>query len=298
MVTLVMPVWKPNPGWFRQAVRSALDERGCEIELIIVDDGSPEPVAELLGDIDDARLRIVMAQHGGISHARNVGIVEARGEAIRFIDADDLVEPGSTARLLELSRPDGAIAYGSTLVCDPELRPEKLVGSTAEGDALTACLLGGFFVYITAMLFPRKVIAAAGEFDSRFEPSEDYDFVLRALEHAPVRGESFVAARYRRHGDSITARRRVEETGSQEAFERVFERRPDLRGTAVEHAARAHMHVGAATRLMHAGRYAGTARELALALRRSPVSAAPEVAAVLRSFPRLAVRRAMAAHGD
>jgi glycosyltransferase involved in cell wall biosynthesis len=294
MVSLVMPVWKPNAAWFREAVRSALAEDGCPIELIVVDDGSPEPAADLLSDIEDPRLTVVAVSHGGVSKARNAGIARAAGEAIRFIDADDVVAPGSTGHLLELSRPDGAIAYGSTLVCDIDLRPEKTVGATVQGDALIECLLGNFFVYITAMLIPRPVIEAAGGFEPDLDPNEDYDYVLRALEHAPVRGDDLVASRYRRHATSVTGRQQAEEISVQRALDRLFERRPDLLGTTVERTARAHVQLDIATQMMRAGRFPASARHLSSALRLAPRRAAPRAATIVARFPRQAARRLLA----
>jgi glycosyltransferase involved in cell wall biosynthesis len=295
MVSLVMPVWKPHPSWFPEAVRSALDEEGGELELIVVDDSSPEPAADLLRDFDDPRLTVLTVPHGGVSAARNAGIAKASGEAFRFVDADDVIEPGSTARLLELSRPDGAIAYGSTLVCDVDLVPEKRVGANVQGEALIECILGNFFVYITGMLFPRAVVEATGGFDTSFEANGDYDYVLRALEHAPVRGEDFVTSRYRRHPTSITGRQQAEAAKSLRALDRLFERRPDLRGSRVEREARSHFHLGAATRMLRAGHFGSSARHLLTAVRLSPRSATPRALAIARGFPRQAAHRLVAA---
>ncbi len=112
LVSLIMPVWRPRPEWLRRAVTAALAQRGCEIELIVVDDGSPDPMEELLSDVDDDRLRVLRVEHAGASRARhcapasrarNAGIAAARGGYVRFIDADDEILPGSTARLVELA---------------------------------------------------------------------------------------------------------------------------------------------------------------------------------------------------
>jgi glycosyltransferase involved in cell wall biosynthesis len=65
LVSLVMPVWRPRRDWLLQAVRSALAQRDCELELIVVDDGNPEPIDELLAEVRDPALRIVRAPHGG-----------------------------------------------------------------------------------------------------------------------------------------------------------------------------------------------------------------------------------------
>src|SRR5215216_4501969 len=102
LVTLVMPVWRPRRDWLLQAVRSALAQRDCRLELVVVDDGNPEPVAEMLADVRRPGLRVLRIPHGGVCIARNAGIEAARGSLIRFVDADDVYEPGSTARLTRL----------------------------------------------------------------------------------------------------------------------------------------------------------------------------------------------------
>jgi glycosyltransferase involved in cell wall biosynthesis len=55
LVSLVMPVWRPRPDWLLQAVRSALAQRDCELELIVVDDGNAEPLDALLAEVRDPR---------------------------------------------------------------------------------------------------------------------------------------------------------------------------------------------------------------------------------------------------
>ena len=65
LVSLVMPVWRPRPDWLHQAVANALDEHACAIELIVVDDACEQPVAELLADIEDPRLRVLRIAHAG-----------------------------------------------------------------------------------------------------------------------------------------------------------------------------------------------------------------------------------------
>ena len=74
-----MPVWKPRPDWLHEAVASALAQRGCDLELVVVDDGCETPVAERLSAVQDERLRILRVSHGGVARARNAGIEAVRG---------------------------------------------------------------------------------------------------------------------------------------------------------------------------------------------------------------------------
>ena len=239
VVSIIMSAWKPRHDWLREAVAGVLGQEGCEIELIIVDDGSPQPVTELLTNFDDPRLRIIRVDHGGISHTRNAGIRAARGKFLRFVDADDVLERGSTARLLRLAEDRGAIGYGATLVCDEQLRPIGVKRSRLEGWIAEECLLYRFDVKHMSMLFPRRVIDAVGDWDTSMHQCQDWDFVLRALEHAPARGEEKVAAYYRRHGASLSANLERALYYESRVVDRYFERHPDQLGTVVEREARA-----------------------------------------------------------
>lgn len=238
LVSIVIPAYEPRVDWLREAVASALNERDCDVEVIVVDDGSPDPVAHVLTDIEDPRLRVVRVEHGGAAHARNAGIRMARGAYIRFSDADDVIEPGSTARLLRVVRAHGCVAYGTTLLCDAELRPTGVKGSTLEGWIAEECLLRQFHARHFAMLFPRDVVDAVGGWETTMPQCQDWDFVLRVLERAPVRAEGEVVARYRRHSGSLGSNVDRALQNESRVVDRYFERHPELAGTKLERRAR------------------------------------------------------------
>jgi glycosyltransferase involved in cell wall biosynthesis len=273
LVSLIMPVWRPRPDWLRQSVDAALAEQGCDVELLVIDDGSPEPVSEML-DSEDPRLRIMRIPHGGVANARNVATEAARGDFLRFIDFDDLVEPGSTARLVSLADGrDDLIAYGATLFCDEELRPIWKMASNVQGDATTACLLGRFTTRIHSFLLPRQVCDAAGAWDTGLVASSDWDFTLRAFEQAPVRGTQEVVYRYRRHPSGLTAKIEEGERTGQHIIEEYFRRHPEQRGTRLERQARARG-------LAHYGRVYATHRQLGKGMSRLLRAAAIDPRAV------------------
>jgi glycosyltransferase involved in cell wall biosynthesis len=252
LVSLVMPVWRPRREWLLEAVRSSLDQPGTRIELIVVDDGNPDPVAPLLDGIDDRRLRIIRIEHAGESAARNAGMAEARGEWLRFIDADDVVAPASTARLLHLAGSDArVITYGATAFCDAALRPVWVMRSRVEGSATVSLLLGRWAVRVPSVLLPRHVAEEAGPWDTAMTISPDWDFLLRAVEHAPVRGCRAIVYYYRRHPDSAIGVRAGSSRPRPHApspphdparsvnaavrvATRYFDRHPDQRGTGLE----------------------------------------------------------------
>jgi glycosyltransferase involved in cell wall biosynthesis len=293
-----MTAYRPRPDWLREAVESALGQRGCDIELLVVDDGSPEPVQELLEDVHDERLRVLRIEHGGLYRARNAGIDGARGEYLRFIDADDVIEKDSTAKLLELA--DGAddvIAYGTTVRCDAVLRPTGEIASTLQGRVTEDCLLSRFTVRHMSMLFPRAVIESGGLYDVEFATSGDWDFVLRALEHATVRGAPIVATYYRSHDGQMSANIERCEKGMERVVRRYFERHPELRGSKLERRAYVAAQLKAARSYRSRGRTREAVRRVWSALRLDSRSAARELGSGIARRAVRALRPARAVAG-
>ncbi len=240
-VSVVMPVWRPHGPWLREAVESVLAENGCSLELLVVDDGNEIPIASLLAQVDDDRLKVIRATHRGECGARNAGMVSARGRFVRFVDSDDVVVGGSTRRLLALSDTGSSvISYGDTVVCDESLQPLRAITTSLEGDVTRDCLLGRFDTRIVSMLFPRAVVEQAGPMDVSFPMNGDWEFVLRALELAPVRRGDFTATLYRRHTSSETGRASLLDGARQR--ERIIvgylDRHPEERGAPLEREAR------------------------------------------------------------
>lgn len=243
LVSLIMPARAPRADWLRAAVESALGQVSARLELIVVDDGSAEPVADLLADLDDPRLRLLRIDHGGVSRARNAGLAVAGGDYVRFVDADDVLEPGSTSRMLAVAghEPGAAIAYGATLNCDEALHPLRLMESDLEGWIVEECLLYRFDVRCMSMLFPRSVVDAVGDWDPTLRHCQDWDYVLRALEHAPARRDAAVATFYRRHAAAQTTNLAAMLDHEQLVVDRYFERHPGQAGTRLERRARAQL---------------------------------------------------------
>jgi glycosyltransferase involved in cell wall biosynthesis len=283
LVSLIMPVWQPRPEWLREAVASALGQRGCSIELIVVDNGNDAPVSDQLAGLMDSRLRTLRIAHGGVSRARNAGMAEARGAFVRFVDCDDVLEPDSTRRLLDLG-PDGrTITYGATEYCDAEMRPYKIVTCALQG-SIVEHVLTDFTVTLPAILFPRQVVDLVGAWDEAMTMCEDWDFVARALEHAPVRGDTQVAIRYRRHATSAVARASIDlsERSAARVIERYVARHPEHRESPWVRRAHAIRLTHAGDRYLHAGNRAAALSRFGTALRTDPAYTLRVISGIVR----------------
>ena len=288
LVSFIMPIWRPRADWLRQSIESVLAQRGCEFELIIVDDGNLSPVEGLLGWLEDRRVSILCTPHGGASQARNAGLRVATGSQIRFVDADDVLEAGSTARLQTLiGKSSETIAYGTTLSCDEHLRGlSRRYQSTLEGDVSKQYLLGEFEVRHLSMLFPRAIIECTGEWSSDFAVSADRDFVQRALEHGVVRGEQAIATFYRRHGLSIQGQADIAagEAAALKVVARYIERHPHEAGSRLHRKAIANIFLDRARAFAHVGMFGSAFGRTLKAAPYAPVRAS-------RTAARIAWRR-------
>jgi glycosyltransferase involved in cell wall biosynthesis len=90
LFTVVIPTFR-RPAFLADAVASVLAQTEGDLECVVVDDASPEPVDS---PSDDERVRVVrLDANGGPAAARNAGVVEARGRHLAFLDDDDWWEP-------------------------------------------------------------------------------------------------------------------------------------------------------------------------------------------------------------
>jgi glycosyltransferase involved in cell wall biosynthesis len=285
LVSFVMPVWKPRTDWFLTAVRAVLGQRGIDLELVVVDHGNEEPIENILRDVADPRVRVVRIERrgSGPAEAFNAGLHAVRGAYLRWVGADDTYDLDSTARLLAVARGRAdVVPYGWTTFCDVDLRPVWTMRCRIAGDATRACLFGRFAVRPSAMLFPSVVAEAVGDWDTTLPVSSDWDWVLRATEHATVACDPRTAIFYRKNRQSVTGDLSRGLVGGGLVIDRYFERHPEERRTSVERRSRARLEAMLARASASKRRRTQAASLAARALRRDPSSLAEEA---WRSLP-------------
>ncbi len=142
-ISIVVPVYKVEK-YLARCVDSLLAQTLEQIEVILVDDGSPDQCPALCDEYakKDVRVRVVHKKNGGLSDARNAGIEIANGEYLGFVDSDDWVEPDMFEKLLFAARlSDAQIAEASfDSVYKTHTDPETdATGTWAIGDRVYAC---------------------------------------------------------------------------------------------------------------------------------------------------------------
>lgn len=102
--SVILPIYNVEK-YLHRCVRSVLSQSFADFELILVDDGSPDSCPRLCDEFaaQDARIRVIHKENGGLSSARNAGAEIARGQYIWWVDSDDWIEQGALQRLYDAS---------------------------------------------------------------------------------------------------------------------------------------------------------------------------------------------------
>lgn len=92
LISVIVPVYKVEP-YLRKCVDSILDQTYTNLEIILVDDGSPDNCGAICDEYarEDSRVRVIHKPNGGLSDARNAGLEISLGKYISFVDSDDLL---------------------------------------------------------------------------------------------------------------------------------------------------------------------------------------------------------------
>ena len=93
-VSIVVPVYKVEP-YLDKCISSIVNQTYTNLEIILVDDGSPDQCPQMCDAWaeKDARIRVIHKENGGLPDARNAGMAVATGEYIAFVDSDDWIAP-------------------------------------------------------------------------------------------------------------------------------------------------------------------------------------------------------------
>lgn len=94
MVSIIIPVYKVEK-YLSKCIESILKQTYIDLELILVDDGSPDKCPEICDTYasKDERVVVIHQKNAGVSAARNAGLEKAQGEYIGFVDPDDWIAP-------------------------------------------------------------------------------------------------------------------------------------------------------------------------------------------------------------
>ena len=155
-LSVIIPVYKVED-YLERCVKSVVSQDYRDLEVILVDDGSPDncpQICDKLAKTDD-RIVVIHKSNGGLSSARNAGIEQSRGEYLAFLDSDDQWAEGKLKQLMEsviAAKVDMVMFHGLSLY------PDGTIMSRDYSNAIK----GKYHVYSSVDLY--KILIEGGNF--------------------------------------------------------------------------------------------------------------------------------------
>lgn len=181
LVSVIIPAYNSETT-IRETIESVLCQTFSDFKIIVIDDGSQDSTAEVVGKIDDPRIQFFSYENAGVATARNRGIEKATGKYIAFLDADDLWTTDKLASQLQAlqKNPEAFVAYSWTDYINESgcfLHSGSHVA--VQGNVYDRLLASNFLENGSNPLIRTEAIATIGNFDEFLPPAEDWDLYLR-----------------------------------------------------------------------------------------------------------------------
>lgn len=204
LVSIVIPAYN-RPRYLQEAMDSVANQTLQDFEVIVVDDGSTEPIAQAVA-AHPIRPTVIRQPRQGPGAARNRGVKEAAADIVAFLDSDDLWHPTKLERFVQAleTQPDVRIFYGPMSPVDA--RGRAVTGRTKPCCAgwITEELFCSSFVHVPTVVCRKDLLLASGGFDATLPVCEDYDLWLRLSVEGPFGLVEEPLAMRRLHNDRLS----------------------------------------------------------------------------------------------
>ena len=190
LVSVILPFYNGR-AYIKEALDSILAQTYANFEVILVDDGSPDPaqtayLKDLAASYRDDRLKYFYKENRGLSVARNFAYAQSRGSYIAFIDQDDLWRPEKLAAQMEVFRGNPGVEFifsnGETFgESSRQLRRRRSIRDGLIRDSYSQMLRGNVVPALTA-IFTRALVEKVGLSNPRYAMCPDYEYFLRMSE--------------------------------------------------------------------------------------------------------------------
>lgn len=186
-ISIIVPVYKVEP-YLRKCLDSIIAQTYTNLEIILVNDGSPDNCGAICDEYaaKDTRIIVIHKENGGVSSARNMGLDVATGEYIGYVDSDDWIEPDMYEYLLGLAKThDADVAQcGFWLEEDGQSLEQDVfpTDTTAfSGGAGFTCEDWDKFSYGPCCKLYRAAAVAGVRYDTNYSYGEDFVYNIQVF---------------------------------------------------------------------------------------------------------------------
>lgn len=188
-ISIIIPIYNKDK-YLRDTLDSIIAQTFRDYECILIDDGSTDDSGKICDDVAnrDARFKVFHIINGGVSHARNVGLEQAKGEYLTFIDGDDLIHPEylNNLYICIFSRKVDLVISGYQKVWKDQRKPHVILPIFRDvvrfSDVLPTFASeqksSGIYGCCVSKIFSRNLVSDI-RFDDSVKLAEDFDFYLK-----------------------------------------------------------------------------------------------------------------------
>jgi len=186
-VSILIPCYNAEK-WIAETIKSALDQTWKDKEVIIIDDGSTDHSLLISKQFESANVKVISQENQGASVARNRALIEAQGDLIQYLDADDLLAPDKIElqiNLLHQGYTDYVISgewgrfYNSPL--ETKFTKEIVWQDLSPVDCLVYFLRREGMMPLHSWLIPRHIAEKAGSWNEELSLNDDGEYFCRVI---------------------------------------------------------------------------------------------------------------------
>jgi glycosyltransferase involved in cell wall biosynthesis len=199
-ISVIIPTYN-RAHMLPKTIASLLSQTRLPDEILVIDDGSTDDTPTVMQQFS-APVRYIRYEHNqGRSHARNVGIEQAQGDYLAFLDSDDTLPNDSLALRASYldTHPDTPIVYG--LVTISQNGTQTIMAKNLPTGDIFAHLVCNNFLTIHTAMFRRTCLVIKPRFDENLSILEDWDFWLQLATYFHFERLDSIVAVYFQHTD-------------------------------------------------------------------------------------------------
>ena len=223
LVSVIVPAYNAEQ-FITRTLDSVLNQTYRNLEVLVVDDGSKDRTAEIVEEIaiKDSRVSLLRQQNSGVAKARNLAIVNARGEYIAPVDADDIWYPEKIEKQIEVflnSEPSVGLVYAWSVFIDESDRVTNRSNAidsfhfsniaSVEGEVYLPLIYRNFIGNSSVPLIRKSCLNKVGNYNELLKEQdaqgcEDWDLQLRIAEFYQYKVVPNFLVGYRRYSNSMS----------------------------------------------------------------------------------------------
>jgi glycosyltransferase involved in cell wall biosynthesis len=194
LISVIIPVYN-SEAFIIETINSVLGQTYKNIEIIIINDGSTDNSSFLVQKLNNPKIMLINVPNGGASKARNIGIRNAKGFYIQFLDADDILSSNKIEEQVKIFESNNQIdlcfcktivfTHSSNLETNLEVNSEIFDFETIPGNELLKILLGinnkVYMILPSAYLVKKEIFDVSGQWNEALTLDDDGEFFSRVL---------------------------------------------------------------------------------------------------------------------